>query len=102
LAVPDRPSPDDGPGSEKSPQGGSERIPDSPPDLPGKGRGIALVLVAVLALLALALPVLWGLGAVVALQEIAPGAVTVFKWIVAGALLVALVLVVRGMWRRAA
>jgi ABC-type long-subunit fatty acid transport system fused permease/ATPase subunit len=82
--------------------GGAERVPERPPDLPGKGRTVGLGLIAVLALLVMAVPVAWGVGALVTLRNII-GDVAITIIVVAWAfVLIAFFWAVRAFWRRAA
>lgn len=83
-------------------EGGSQPVPERPPDEPGKARGPAFGIVAVLAILVAAMPVAWGLGALATVGASLGQAVVTILWIVWALLLVALVWTLWVMWRRAA
>lgn len=83
-------------------EGGTQPVPEYPPDEPGTGRGVAMFIVVLLGLLSLAMPLAWGLGAIATVGQVVGTAGLIILWIVWAIILIAFIWVVRSMWRRAA
>lgn len=93
---------EEGRGSTGGLPGGGARVPEHPPDTPGRGRRALLGAVTVLAVLAIGVPVAWRLGALVFLGDALGAAASVAVWVVWAIVLVALLWVGWAMWRSAA
>jgi hypothetical protein len=83
-------------------EGGAQPAQDLPPDEPGKGRGPVFFLIALIAVLVMAIPIAWGLWALITVGYAIGATALVFLWIIWGCCALAFLWVVRALWKRAA
>lgn len=83
-------------------EGGSQPVPELPPDEPGRGRGWLVTATLILGILILAMPIAWGLGALTTVGEVVGTGGLILLWVTWALMLLAFLWLAWSMWRRSA
>ncbi len=83
-------------------EGGSQPVPERPPDKPGTKRGLLVSVTLILGILILAMPIAWGLGALATVGRVVGDASLTLLWVTWLLMVAAFLWLAWSMWRRSA